>query len=111
MDDCDAVRAYYDAIDAGDYDRLRDLLAPEFVQERPDRTFEGRAAFVRFMRDDRPRTDTEHVLSEVCASDGERPVTVFARGRLRSVDGDDLFGFVDVFRVGERIESLATYTA
>ncbi|SEA37843.1 hypothetical protein SAMN04488065_2881 [Haloplanus vescus] len=106
MDDCDAVRAYYEAIDEGDDERLRGLLDPDFVQERPDRTFEGRAAFVRFMREDRPRTDTEHVLSEVCAGDG----AVFARGRLRSAEGDDLFGFVDVFRVGERIESLTTYT-
>lgn len=114
MDRRDAVRGYYDAIDGGDYDRLRVLLAPGFVQRRPDRTFEGRDAFVGFMRDERPRTDTEHALSAVCAADaadGEDVTTVFARGRLRSADGDDLFGFVDVHRVGdEGIESLTTYT-
>lgn len=111
MDRREVVRRYYDAIDGGEYGRLRDLLAPEFSQERPDRTFDGRDEFVRFMRDERPRTDTEHVLEELCVSaDGSGPATVFARGSLRAADGDVLFGFVDVHRVGERIESLTTYT-
>jgi len=59
------VRSYYDAIDAGEYDRLRGLLDEGFVQRRPDRTFEGAAAFVGFMRSGRPRTDTTHRLDEV----------------------------------------------
>ncbi|WP_251329078.1 nuclear transport factor 2 family protein [Haloplanus pelagicus] len=107
MDRRDVVREYYDAIDRGDYERLAALLAPEFVHRRPDRTLEGRDGFVAFMRDDRPRTDTEHVLAEVCGGDE----SVFARGRLRTRDGDALFGFVDAFRVVDgRIESLTTYT-
>ncbi|WP_251341820.1 nuclear transport factor 2 family protein [Haloplanus halophilus] len=106
MDRRDTVTGYYDAIDAGAYDRLAGLLDPAFVHRRPDRTLDGRERFVAFMRDDRPRTDTEHVLDEVCVG----PETVFARGRLRA-DDEDLFGFVDVFRVAdERIESLTTYT-
>jgi len=56
------ARAYYDALDAGEYDRLASLLAPEFVQRRPDRTFEGRDRFVAFMRDERPNTDTTHAV-------------------------------------------------
>ncbi|GAB6860699.1 nuclear transport factor 2 family protein [Haloplanus litoreus] len=108
MDRRDAVLGYYDAIDAGDDDRLYGLLASGFVQHRPDRTLDGRDRFVRFMREERPRTDTEHVLEEVVVGDDD---TVFARGRLRAADGDDLFGFVDVFRVADgRIESLTTYT-
>lgn len=111
MDRCDAVRAYYDAIDAGDYERLCGLLVPEFAHRRPDRTLDGRDRFVRFMREERPRTDTEHVLEEVCAATDEPGMaTVFARGTLRTTGGDDLFGFVDVHRVGDRIESLTTYT-
>lgn len=113
MDRRDAVRDYYDAIDAGDYDRLRTLLAPEFVQHRPDRTFDGRDRFVEFMRDERPRTDTEHLIDEVCVGDPRDAdgVTVFVRGRLRAVDGDELFGFVDVHCLaGRRIRSLTTYT-
>lgn len=107
MDRRDVVTGYYDAIDAGAYDRLAAFLAPEFVHRRPDRTLDGREQFVTFMRKDRPRTDTEHVLDEVVVGDE----TVFARGRLRAADGGDLFGFVDAFRVADgRIESLTTYT-
>ncbi|RCU47044.1 DUF4440 domain-containing protein [Haloplanus salinus] len=110
MDRRDAVRGYYDAIDTGDYDRLRDLLAPGFVQRRPDRTLDGRDRFVEFMRDGRPRTDTEHVV-EAVGVDGGEVSTVFVEGRLRTADGNDLFGFVDVHRVGDAgIESLRTYT-
>ncbi|QGX95420.1 nuclear transport factor 2 family protein [Haloplanus rallus] len=101
------VRAFYAAIDAGEYDRLRGLLAPEFVHHRPDRTLDGRERFVRFMREERPRTDTEHVLDSMCVGHGE----TFARGRLRAEGDGDLFGFVDVHRIdGDRIASLSTYT-
>jgi ketosteroid isomerase-like protein len=103
------VRSFYTAIDDGAYDRLERLLDPSFVHRRPDRTLDSRDRFVRFMRDERPRTDTEHVLTTLCVS-ADTPATAFARGRLRSVDGDDLFGFVDVHRVDGVIESLTTYT-
>jgi ketosteroid isomerase-like protein len=124
MDRRDAVVGYYDAIDEGAYDRLAALLTPGFVHRRPDRTLDGRERFVRFMREERPRTDTEHVLTEMCVSadeaeakakartETEAEATVFAEGRLVTVDGDDMFGFVDVHRVGGGgIESLTTYTA
>jgi ketosteroid isomerase-like protein len=111
MDERDVVRRYYESIDAGAYDRLADLLTPGFVQRRPDRTFEGRERFVRFMRDGRPRTDTEHDLETVCVRVDDDGTTAFVRGRLRSTDGETLFAFVDVHRVtGERISSLDTYT-
>ncbi len=102
------ARAYYDAIDAGDYDRLADLLDPDFVQRRPDRTFEGRERFVTFMRDDRPMTDTTHVVDGVYT--GGPGVAV--RGRLLDADGEELFAFVDVFDVDDgRLSGLETYTA
>ncbi|MFB6302997.1 MAG: nuclear transport factor 2 family protein [Haloferacaceae archaeon] len=133
MDPLDPVRAYYGALDAGNYDRLTDLLAPEFVQHRPDRTFEGREAFVRFMREDRPRTDTEHVVDALyrrvagdgAAGDGPGgeggpspngdpdadAAEVVARGRVLA-DGAELFGFADAFVVADgRLRSLRTYTA
>ncbi|GAB3695874.1 nuclear transport factor 2 family protein [Halorubrum pallidum] len=102
------ARAYYDALDAGDYDRLADLLAPGFVQRRPDRIFEGRDRFVAFMRDERPITDTTHVVEAVYpAGPG-----VAVRGRLLDADGDALFAFVDVFDVADgRITELETYAA
>jgi ketosteroid isomerase-like protein len=102
------ARAYYDALDAGEYDRLAGLLDPDFVQRRPDRTFEGRDRFVAFMRDERPMTDTTHAVDEVYpAGPG-----VAVRGRLLGADGDELFAFVDVFSVeGGRLAALETYAA
>jgi len=112
MDDADApVQAYYDAIDDGDYDALRALLADDFVQERPDTTHDSPEAFVAFMRDDRPRDDTRHVLDGVYdGPDGGAA----ARGRLVAPEGP-LFAFVDVFKTEtggdgtERISRLRTY--
>lgn len=102
------ARAYYDALDAGDYERLRGLLDPDFVQRRPDRTFEGRDRFVAFMRDERPMTDTTHLVDAVYpAGPG-----VAVRGRLLDADGDEAFAFVDVFDVaGGRLAALETYAA
>lgn len=102
------ARAYYDALDAGEYDRLRGLLDPDFVQRRPDRTFEGRDRFVTFMRDERPMTDTTHVVDAVYpAGPG-----VAVRGRLLDADGDEVFAFVDVFDVADgRLAALETYAA
>lgn len=101
------ARRYYDALDAGAYDDLETLLAPSFVQRRPDRTFEGRDAFVRFMRDERPMTDTTHELDDVFGTDDR----VAARGRLLDGDGDHLFEFADHFLLeGCRIARLETYT-
>jgi len=102
------VRAYYDALDAGEYDRLADLLVPEFVQRRPDRTFEGRDRFVAFMRDERPMTDTTHALDRVYpAGPG-----VAVRGQLLDDADDALFAFVDVFDVADgQITALETYAA
>ncbi|UPW01435.1 nuclear transport factor 2 family protein [Halorussus gelatinilyticus] len=94
----ETARAYYDAIDAGDYDRFADLLAPGVVHERPDRTIEGRDTLVGFMRDDRPNEDTSHEVRTVfAASDG-----VAVEGRLLDADGAPMFAFVDSFDVEDR---------
>jgi ketosteroid isomerase-like protein len=101
------ARAYYEAIDAAAYDRLRGLLAEGFVQHRPDRTLEGADRFVRFMREERPETDTTHAVEEVYTSENG----VAVRGRLLRADGSEWFGFVDTFRVEDgRLAALSTYT-
>ena len=101
--------AYYEAIDSGDYERLADRLAPDFRHVRGDRTIEGRDAFVRFMRQGRPRTDTTHEVDAVFVADSGDEVTV--RGRLLRADGSVWFGFVDAFEVeGNRLARLTTYT-
>lgn len=100
------VRDYYDALDAGDYERLRGVLDPAFVQRRSDRTFEGRDRFVAFMRDERPMTDTTHAVDAVYP---EGP-GVAVRGRLLDAEGDEVFAFVDVFDVVDgRLAALETY--
>lgn len=104
------VRAFYAALDDGAYDDLESLLVPEFVQRRPDRTFDGRDAFVSFMRDDRPMTDTSHELDTVFVADETAEVAV--RGRLLAADGEELFPFVDVHELADdgRIARLDTFT-
>ncbi|WP_336036115.1 nuclear transport factor 2 family protein [Halobacterium yunchengense] len=107
MDAAALAQTYYDAIDDGDYDALREALAPDFQHVRPDRTLDGRDAFVAFMRDDRPRTDTSHVVDAVYeGADG-----VAARGRLLGPEGE-LFAFVDVFETADgAIAAVRTYAS
>ena len=114
------ARAYYRALDGGDYDLLAALLAPGFVHERPDMTLEGRDRFVRFMREERPSTDTTHPVDGVYRRDsggvtgsGEADAgpEVAVRGRLLTADGTELTGFVDVFSFEDgRMVRLRTYT-
>jgi ketosteroid isomerase-like protein len=107
MDRRETARAYYAAIDDGEYERLRRLLADEFRQERADMTLDGADAFVAFMRDDRPDTGTTHVVETVYGADEG----VAVEGELRRGDGSVWFRFVDVFRFADgRISALRTYT-
>ena len=65
MDAEATVRTYYACLDDARYDDLRDVLAPGFTQRRPDRTFDGRDAFLSFMTENRPHSDTVHELDGV----------------------------------------------
>lgn len=106
MDAAALVRRYYDALDEHDYDALETVLDPDFVQHRPDRTFEGRDAFVRFMRDERPSPATSHEL-ESTVTEADR---IAVRGRVIE-DGTTLFEFADFFEVENgRINRLETYS-
>ena len=99
------AREYYRAIDAGEYDALEAVLAPEFTHERGDRTLSGRDAFVTFMADQRPETDTTHEVERVLTGPGG----VAVQGELRRADGALFFRFVDVFEAEERLTHLVTY--
>lgn len=104
----DRVRAYYRALDEHDYDRLASLLAPSFVQRRPERTLQGPDRFVRFMRTERPNDRTSHPIDAIYRS-GDNEIA--ARGRLLDDAGERITAFVDVFAFGDRgIESVRTYT-
>ena len=108
----DPVATYYRALDEHDYETLRTVLSPSFVQHRPDRTFEDRESFVRFMREGRPSPKTGHELEGRFrreGGEGDDP-TVLVSGRLRE-DDEVLFRFVDAFTLSEgRIECVETYT-
>jgi ketosteroid isomerase-like protein len=127
MTDAGALaRAYYRTIDGGDYESLRDLLADGFVQHRPDRTLDGADAFVRFMREERPETDTTHVVERVYRTEEATTATAAAddplatadadayvavEGRLERASGETWFRFVDTFAVADgRLTGLVTYT-
>jgi len=135
MDAAERAREYYRALDEGDYEALADVLAPGFVQERPDLTLDGRDRFVQFMREERPQTDTRHAVDAVYVTvetdasggaergpgsdprksrDGASPPPrgeVAVRGRLLTAEGEPMGQFVDVFAGGDDgFERLDTYT-
>lgn len=90
----EAVREYYDLVDAGDYDALAALFAPDVVYERPGQaSVEGREQLRRFYEEERPLSAGSHeVHSVVVAGD-----TVAVRGSFEGLqDGDRVaFGFAD----------------
>ncbi|MCO8243236.1 MULTISPECIES: nuclear transport factor 2 family protein [unclassified Haladaptatus] len=107
MDSEVVVRAYYDAIDAHDYETFAGLFAPDVVHYRPDRTIEGRDTLVSFMRDDRPNKETSHELSHIAENGG----TTVAEGRLLDADGDVMFAFEDDFSITDgQITEIRTRT-
>jgi ketosteroid isomerase-like protein len=103
------ARLYYTAIDDHGYDVLRDILDPNFVQQRGDVTLDGREEFVSFMRDDRPNKDTRHVVDRYIQSKSDDEIVV--RGHLEDSDGDEMFVFLDRFRARDgKIAELKTFT-
>lgn len=107
MDQSTLVAEYYRCLDDDEYETLRSILHPEFVQQRPDRTFESREAFVEFMRSERPQTDTTHRVDTLLESAG----SLAASGRLFDTEGTELFEFIDVFQFDEeRIRGVDTFS-
>ncbi|OVE85283.1 nuclear transport factor 2 family protein [Natronolimnobius baerhuensis] len=107
MDPAGLVRQYYDALDGHEYERLESILAPSFVQRRPDRTFDDRTAFIQFMRGERPNPNTRHEINALVADDE----LVAARGTVVDTDSDEtLFEFADFFSLADgKIRRLETY--
>ncbi len=94
MDPQTLVEEYYRCLDAHEYEALSSVLHSEFVQHRPDRSFESREAFVEFMETGRPNTDTTHQVEALL----ESTASLAVYGRLFDSDGRELFEFIDVFR-------------
>jgi len=115
MDAARLVERYYEAIDENDGEALKAVLAPDFRQDRPDRTFEGRERFVEFMLHERPQTDTVHAVDTLFLPEdrenGQETSEVAVHGRLFDADGSEQFAFVDLFTVGDDgITGLRTFT-
>jgi ketosteroid isomerase-like protein len=107
IDGEELVRAYYESLDDGAYDRLETLLSPDFVHYRPKMTLSDRAEFVQFMREERPRTDTTHHIDRVYRAATGTDTAV--EGRL-TADEETITGFVDLFAVADgQIEQIKTY--
>ncbi|MFW6153564.1 MAG: nuclear transport factor 2 family protein [Halobacteriota archaeon] len=111
MPDTDAIRAYYEYVDAGAIDDLVALFADDIVYERPGHAaIEGIADFRRFYEEERPIGESNHAVDQLYV-DGE---TVIVRGRFEgTLAGEAVaFGFADFHRFngdGE-IEHRWTYT-
>ncbi len=103
------VTTYYDSLDTHAYDRLETILGPDFVHERPDMTHSGRDAFIQFMREGRPNTDTSHPVDELYPATQSNELA--ARGRLLSAEDELITTFVDIFSFdGDQITQLRTFT-
>ncbi|ELZ96540.1 hypothetical protein C440_05313 [Haloferax mucosum ATCC BAA-1512] len=103
------ARQYYTAIDHDGYDMLRNLLDPDFVQQREDMRLDGREEFVSFMRDDRPQKDTRHVIDRYIQSKSDDEIVV--RGHLEDSNGGAIFVFLDRFRARDgKLAELKTFT-
>ncbi|WP_227354961.1 nuclear transport factor 2 family protein [Haladaptatus salinisoli] len=109
--DPDAVRSYYDYIDAEAYEDVFELFAEGVVYERPgQRSLSGMDEFREFYLEDRPLEDGEHEVDQLVVGED----TVAVRGRFSGVqDGERVsFGFADFHRFDEdgRIAKRITYT-
>ena len=109
--DPDAVRAYYDHIDAEEYDAVFSLFADDVTYDRPGQsTLDDMAEFREFYLEDRPLEDGDHEIRQLVA-DGD---TVAVRGRFtgRQDDEEVAFDFADFHRFDDdgKIEARWTYT-
>jgi ketosteroid isomerase-like protein len=109
--DPDAIRRYYDNIDAGDLEAVFELFADDVTYHRPgNEPLEGMDEFRWFYREGRPLSDGSHAVDAVVA-DGD---TVAVRGRFEGrQDGERVaFGFADVHRFDDdgQVTERWTYT-
>ncbi|KAA9396194.1 nuclear transport factor 2 family protein [Haloarcula sp. CBA1130] len=107
----DAVRTYYTAIDAEEYDTVFALFDESIIYERPGQeSIRSIDALKDFYLNHRPLSDGSHKIHSL-TSDGE---TVAVRGTFSGTqaDTDVSFGFADFFVFGEDglIKRRCTYT-
>lgn len=109
--DPSVVRAYYDAIDAEEYESVFACFDEDIVYERPGQAdIEGIEALRAFYLDGRPLTDGSHEIRSL-TSEGD---TVAVRGRFEGAqNGTEVaFGFADFFEFTDdgTVDRRYTYT-
>ncbi|WP_434531474.1 nuclear transport factor 2 family protein (plasmid) [Haloarcula sp. NS06] len=107
----DAVRTYYTAIDAEEYDTVFGLFDENIVYERPGQeNIRNKDALKEFYINQRPLSNGAHEISSLI-NEGE---TVAVRGTFSGIQGDTKvsFGFADFFVFNETglIKRRYTYT-
>ncbi|EMA09873.1 hypothetical protein SAMN05443574_11359 [Haloarcula vallismortis] len=107
----DAVRAYYTAIDAEEYDTVFALFDESIVYERPGQeNIRNIDALKDFYINQRPLSAGSHEIHSLTSEDE----TVAVRGTFSGVQADTAvsFGFADFFVFNETglIERRYTYT-
>lgn len=104
------VKIYYRSLDNHKYDKLKDILYPEFTHYRPDRTIETRKSFISFMKNQRPNKNTTHKIDEIYTKKKE----IAIKGQLQKNQNKKLFEFIDVFtftqKTKTKIKQIKTYT-
>ncbi|UPV73100.1 nuclear transport factor 2 family protein [Halorussus limi] len=109
--DPEAVRSYYDYVDAEEYEEVFSLFADDVTYDRPGQShLDGMAEFREFYLEDRPLEDGDHEVHQLVA-EGD---TVAVRGRFAGTqDGEEVaFDFADFHRFDDdgKITSRWTYT-
>jgi steroid delta-isomerase-like uncharacterized protein len=88
------VRRFYEALTEGDLDKLRELLAPDFVDHRPLQGYEdaGREAYIRFVAAVHAVfSDVFYVVEEQMAAEGDRVISRLSTGGVH--DRGEFMGF------------------
>ena len=109
--DPDAVRNYYDYIDAEEYESVFSLFAEDVTYDRPGQSdLSGMDEFREFYLEDRPLEEGRHEVHTL-VTDGD---TVAVRGEFTGrQDGEEVaFGFAEFHRFDDegKIAERWTYT-
>jgi ketosteroid isomerase-like protein len=102
--------AYFEALDAPDYDALRSVFAPDIVYLYPDAApIEGLDDAIRFFEEEKPTSDTDHHITQYVHGPS---VTVAEGVSTGLLDGDPFEShFCDVIEFDDgRIDRLAVYS-
>ncbi len=104
------VKTYYNSLDNHRYETLKEILDPEFIHFRPDRTIKTRKSFISFMEDERPDKNTKHKINKIYTKKQE----IATRGQLQKNKNKKLFEFIDIFTFTQKnktkIKQIKTYT-